>query len=127
MTRITVNHFRQIAVWPVQLMPVRPGQQVQRHWELLDAAGGAGAWRAVKDSGVGGTGSFSKRHYKEFVTFLPYVRRFLYGSAAGQEAATAQTDCSIHRYERNDVRRVRVSPSQIAPNISAEISSMKAR
>ncbi|HEX9474093.1 MAG TPA: CorA family divalent cation transporter [Steroidobacteraceae bacterium] len=125
MAKIIVKHFRQIAVWPVQLMPVRPGQQVQRHWEQLDAAGASGAWRAVNDSGAGSSGNFSKRHYKEFVTFLPYVRRFLYGSAAGQEAATARTDCSIHRYERDDVQRVRVISSQGSPAIELEVGRIE--
>lgn len=107
MTEVTVRHFRQVAVWPVQLMPVRPGQQVQRHWELLDA--GAGAWRRVPESFDAASGVFRERHYKEFVTFLPYVQRFLYGSAAGQESATQPGTRSIHLYERNDVRSVRVT------------------
>jgi tetratricopeptide (TPR) repeat protein len=34
---LVVRHFRQIVVWPLQLMPLRPGQQVQRHWEALAA------------------------------------------------------------------------------------------
>lgn len=125
MTRITVNHFRQIAIWPVQLMPVRPGPQVQRHWEQLDTAGASGAWRPVNEAGAGSSGTSSKRHYKEFVTFPPYVRRFLYGSAAGQEAATARTDCSIHRYARDDVRRVRVISSQGSPAIELEVGRIE--
>jgi len=125
MPSVTVKHFRQIAVWPVQLMPVRRGQQVQRHWELLDASGGSGAWRVVNEAGAGGAGALSRRHYKEFVTFLPYVRRFLYGSAAGQEAATAHTDCSIHRYQRDDVRRVRVVSSQGSGAVELEIGRIE--
>jgi len=31
-----VRHFRQILLWPLQLMPIRPGSQIQEHWELLD-------------------------------------------------------------------------------------------
>ena len=34
MTReLIVRHFRQILVWPLQLMPLRPGEPLQRHWE----------------------------------------------------------------------------------------------
>ena len=29
-----VRHFRQILMWPLQLMPVRDGEQVQRHFVL---------------------------------------------------------------------------------------------
>jgi len=107
MAEVTVRHFRQVAVWPVQLMPVRPGQQVQRHWELLDAT--AGAWQRLPEVFDATSGVFRERHYKEFVTFLPYVQRFLYGSAAGQESATQPGTRSIHIYERTDVRSVRVT------------------
>ena len=107
LSAVTVNHFRQIAVWPVQLMPVRPGVQVQRHWELLDAA--PGAWRRVAPTFDAASGVFRERHYKEFVTFLPYVQRFLYGSAAGQESAAQPGTRSIHVYERDDVSSVRIT------------------
>ncbi len=30
------RHFRQVVLWPVQLMPLKPGVQVQRHWEALE-------------------------------------------------------------------------------------------
>src|SRR5258706_14024299 len=86
MTKVTVKHFRQIAVWPVQLMPVRRGQQVQRHWELLDAAGGSGAWRAANEAGAGGAGAPGPRHYKGIVTLLPSVARFLCCFAAAPRA-----------------------------------------
>jgi hypothetical protein len=107
LSAVTVNHFRQIAVWPVQLMPVRPGVQVQRHWELLDAT--PGAWRRVAPTVTAAGGVFRERHYKEFVTFLPYVQRFLYSSAAGQESAAQPGTRSIHVYERDDVRSVRIT------------------
>src|SRR5262249_33020995 len=31
-----VTHFRQILLWPVQLMPLKEGQQIHSHWELLE-------------------------------------------------------------------------------------------
>ena len=34
---LLVRHFRQIVLWPVQLMPIR-NRKVQGHWELLDEA-----------------------------------------------------------------------------------------
>jgi hypothetical protein len=90
---ILVRHLRQIVIWPLQLMPLRPGQQVQRHWEALEAIrpGAGNAWREVLDE-FGDPEDFQERHYKEFVTFLPYVQRFLYGSTAGQESAGFSQD-----------------------------------
>jgi hypothetical protein len=29
-----VRHIRQILLWPLQLMPIRAGAQVQKHWEV---------------------------------------------------------------------------------------------
>ena len=103
-----VRHFRQIVIWPLQLMPVRPGEQVQRHWELLDACAGSTPWTRVPDAFAGGAGAFRERHYREFVTFLPYVQRLLYGAAAGQEAASNAGTRSLHIYRRTDVHRVRL-------------------
>ena len=30
-----VRQFRQIVLWPLQLMPLHEGTQIQKHWELL--------------------------------------------------------------------------------------------
>jgi hypothetical protein len=104
-----VRQFRQIVIWPLQLLPVRPGLQVQRHWEALDAHSGSSPWSAVNDAFDAGAGAFRERHYREFVTFLPFVQRLLYGAAAGQEAASAEGAQSLHIYSRHDVRRVRLT------------------
>ena len=106
---LTVRHFRSIVLWPLQLMPVRPGEQVQRHWESLDACSGDSTWQPITDEFGGDPASFHERHYKEFVTFLPYVQRILYGAAAGQEAATTRKSRSLHVYRRDDLQRVRVT------------------
>lgn len=106
---LTVRHFRQIVIWPLQLMPLRPGQQVQRHWEALSAIRVGNAWREVNDEFGGDPADFQERHYKEFVTFLPYVQRFLYGSAAGQESTLGGDQASIRTFRRDDIARVRVT------------------
>jgi hypothetical protein len=100
---ILVRHFRQIVIWPLQLMPLRPGQQVQRHWEALKAVppGPGNPWQEVNDE-FGDPAEFQERHYKEFVTFLPYVQRFLYGSTAGQESAGFH-QASMRVFRREDV------------------------
>jgi len=109
--RLIVRHFRQIVAWPIQLMPLRPGDQVQRHWEALERAGQRSPWSRVVDEFCANPDDFQERHYKEFVTFLPYVQRFLYGSRVGQESAVTNDEASIHVYRRCDVNQVRITYS----------------
>src|SRR6185295_18656040 len=106
---IVVRHFRQVVLWPLQLMPLKPGVQVQRHWEALETLGDANPWREVRDEFSADPLEFQERHYKEFVTFLPYVQRFLYGSSVGQEASQRHGEPSIRVFRRADVAQVRVT------------------
>jgi hypothetical protein len=105
---LIVRHFRQIAVWPLQLMPLRPGQQVQRFPVALEAIRSGNPWRELVER-FADPAEFHERHYKEFVTFLPYVQRFLYGSTAGQEAASAPAEGSLRVFRRDDVAKVRIT------------------
>ena len=73
----TVTHFREILLWPVQLMPLKEGQQIHNHWELLECPGGP--WERLLDEFLIDPSEFQERHYREFVTFLPHVQRVLYG------------------------------------------------
>ena len=45
---------------------------------MLRDLGEASPWREVVDEYTGSADQFRERHYNEFVTFLPYVQRFLY-------------------------------------------------
>lgn len=90
-------------------MPLRPGQQVQRHWEALEAIKVDNPWREVDDEFGADPADFHERHYKEFVTFLPYVQRFLFGSRAGQEVSVGDGEASMHVYRRDDVAKVRIT------------------
>src|SRR5437870_10849875 len=73
---VPVRHFRQVLLWPLRLMPVegQPGPP----WHLLRDMPGS-PWQEVVDEYTGQAGGFHERHYNEFVAFLPYVQRFLYG------------------------------------------------
>jgi CorA-like Mg2+ transporter protein len=103
-----VRQFRQIVVWPVQLIPVKAGAPVQRHWEVLDRIKGPNPWQHWHGKFDIGTEEFQERHYKEFVTFLPFVQRFLYGSPAGQEGGQFGQS-SIRVYRRSDVTHARLT------------------
>ena len=108
--QIMVRHFRQVVLWPVQLMPLKPGVQVQRHWEALERIEPALCpWREVQDEFCSAPAAFPERHYKEFVTFLPYVQRFLYGSNVGQEATQRDGEASMRVFRREDVRYARLT------------------
>ena len=102
-----VRHFRQIFLWPLQLMPIREGAQIQNHWELLQQGDPANTWREVSDE-FGDACDFKLRHYNEFVTFLPYVQRFIYGEsrAAGEYDPRASP---MRVFRRNDIAGVRVT------------------
>lgn len=100
-----VRHFRQILVWPLQLMPIREDAQIQNHWELLECADNP--WREVEDEFTADPRDFQERHYSEFVTFLPYVQRMLYGEGKGR--ATTPGESPIRMFRRTDVAAVRLT------------------
>ena len=75
-----VRHFRQILLWPLRLIPARGAAETQkRPWQILRDLGDASPWKEVVKEYTGDSAQFHERHYQEFVTFLPYVQRFLYG------------------------------------------------
>ncbi len=104
-----VRHMRQVLLWPLRLMPLPPGQAA-RPWELLSAPGASPRWQEVVDEYTGNPDDFHERHYNEFVTFLPYVQRFLYGDGRAQRDAGA-AGSPMRVFRRHDVARLRVVPS----------------
>jgi hypothetical protein len=110
-----VRHLRQVLLWPLCLMPVhgpRGEQDIhQRPWQLLRDLGEASPWREVVDEYTGERGQFHERHYNEFVTFLPYVQRFLYGEGrARHDAGDRGADSPMRVFRRRDIGAVRVVP-----------------
>ena len=60
--------------------------------------------------------AFRERHYREFVTFLPYVQRLLYGEGAKRRSMAAYGESPIKVYRRTDVARARIAfPGRDAP------------
>lgn len=103
-----VQHFRQVLLWPLRLMPVRGSEgQHAKPWQLLADMGEASPWREVVDEYTGDGGRFHERHYNEFVTFLPYVQRFLYGEGRGQGGA-GTSGSPMRVFRRSDVSAARV-------------------
>src|SRR5262245_29328361 len=80
---VQVRRFRQIVVWPLQLMALREDEQIQSHCDCLAQPGPGNPWHEVIDEFTGDPHAFQERHYAEFVNFLPYVQRVLYGEGKG--------------------------------------------
>ena len=95
-----VRHFRDVLVWPVQIRPGFSGGDVSRLHRLMTD----GPWVPVDDEFTANPADFQERHYKEFVAFLPYVQRFLYGeSRSGSTDGQPSRAAPMAVYRRTDV------------------------
>ena len=108
-----VRHFRQILTWPLQLMPLpQPagsGAVMGRHWELMTQLLDENSpWQLRPSVFEMDPQAFQERHYREFVTFLPYVQRFLYGEGQGSEGADSYGGSPLHVFRRHDICTVRM-------------------
>ena len=112
-----VRHFRQVLLWPLQLVSSRSQDAHARHWELL---GEDSPWREVIDEYTGDAGNFGERHYNEFVSFLPYVQRFLYGEGRSQRGG-AGIGSPMRVFRRHDMVAVRMVTSPGAAAITLQI------
>lgn len=119
---VLVRHFRQILMWPLRIMPGQlEGTHIAKHWELLDAAGEDCPWQEVRDEFDDPT-SFQERHYKEFVTFLPFVQRFLYGEGAPRDGQTGTGKSPMRVLRRRDIPQMRVMLEKQSPPLLFEIA-----
>lgn len=106
-----VRQYRQSLLWPLRLVPPRgqeeAGAALRRPWQVITASLAAGAvnpWQAVANGFSPSGQDFQERHYHEFVTFLPFVQRFLFGEVD----AHGQPDAAMQVLRRQDVAAVRV-------------------
>ena len=110
----TVRHLRQALLWPLRLIPAGVSEDDVRRrapWQVLREMGDASPWREHFDEYNGAAGGFHERHYNEFVSFLPYVQRFLYGEGRTQRGSNDPTTGSPMRvFRRRDIAAVRVVP-----------------
>jgi hypothetical protein len=112
-----VRHFRQVLLWPLQLVATRGQDAHARHWESL---GSDSRWSEVIDEYTGDPKHFGERHYNEFVSFLPYVQRFLYGEGRSQRGG-AGIGSPMRVFRRSDIVAVRVVISAGAVPITLQI------
>ena len=109
-----VKDFHQILLWPLQLMPVNNDLQIQHHWENLDYEGSP--WKELDDEFPEDPTKLQERHYREFVSFLPHVQRFLYGERATRAGRSGYGESPIRVFRRMDARAVRLRfPGEAEP------------
>ena len=103
-----VQHFRHIVLWPLQLLPDdKYDGELSCGDELLRAA--PDLWAEHEDEFGTAAGEFQERHYREFVSFLPHVQRFLYGDAPGPVRNLGYGAAPLRSYRRKDVTHVRLT------------------
>lgn len=119
---LPVRHFRQIVLWPLQIMR-DPGSKTKPERLLQSLA--PGRWQRVEDE-FGTDDPLNERHYREFVSFLPHVQRFLYGeSNANSASATGSAlngDAPMRTYRRTDVTAVRITLQPGATPLTCNIA-----
>lgn len=114
----TVKHFRQIVLWPLQLMPLARGAR-RTHEQLIAAL--APEWRILEDEFTG-SDPIEERHYREFVTFLPHVQRFLYGDVPGTMKRRAYGEAPLRVYRRDGIDAVRITFQHDIPPVVCRIA-----
>lgn len=103
-----VRLFHASLVWPLQLEPLAGAG---RHWEVFEARQAMHPWRLIDDEFTADPEQFKERHYREFVSFLPYVQRFLYGEGRSRHATQDDPpgDSPMHVFRRKDITRLRLT------------------
>lgn len=107
--RPVVRHFRQILTWPLQVVGDPNALAPQAWWEQLAAITVDNPWRPLEDEFSDESPELQERHYREFVTFLPHVQRFLYGQGRSPAAQRGYGESPIRVFRRHDIDRLRLS------------------
>ena len=105
-----VRLFHASLVWPLQIEPLSLEVGKVRHWEELERTTGGHPWKSIDDEFTEDPSQFRERHYREFVSFLPYVQRFLYGEGRCDRmaGANAAKDSPMHVFRRRDIAKLRM-------------------
>jgi hypothetical protein len=120
----SVRHFRQALLWPLRLKPAHGSEgRHAKPWQVLADLGNSCPWREVVDEYTGdASGRFQERHYNEFVTFLPYVQRFLYGEGrAAMGADGAGSGSPMRVFRRSDVSTLRAVTRVGEPSVMLRV------
>lgn len=117
---VQVSNFRQVLLWPLQLMPRGERRGANEAITRLSRVDPDNPWLEVQDELDDHGGPFHERHYSEFVTFLPFVQRFLYGE--GTSGGQPGCDSPMRVFRRADVVAVHlVFPGADASSLRLEV------
>lgn len=107
---LRVPLFHASLLWPLQLEALATKEGEGRHWELLEALKDK-PWQRIDDEFTADPGMFQERHYREFVSFLPYVQRFLYGEGRSSKRSPGDDigESPVHVFRRKDVASLRLT------------------
>lgn len=105
-----VRLFHASLVWPLHLEPIAASGSEGRYWEVFESRTEASHWRRIDDEFMEDPGQFKERHYREFVSFLPYVQRFLYGEGRSRHAPSDDPPggSPMHVFRRKDIAGLRL-------------------
>ena len=81
---------------------------VQCPWDVLKAAPNS-PWQEIEDEFLQSASLLSETRYQEFVTFMPFAQRFLYGEGKHGRESGGYGESPIHIFTRNDIREVRIT------------------
>ena len=104
-----------------------PSTDAQRHspWQVLRELGDESPWREELDECTGSSSRFHERHYNEFVSFLPYVQRFLHGEGRSRKqsgsSAGSDGDSPMRTFRRRDIAALRVVTQSGAAPITLDV------
>jgi uncharacterized membrane protein YuzA (DUF378 family) len=108
-----VRLFHSSLVWPLQIEQSSPIATKEQHWQVFEASMHTHPWLRIDDEFTDDPSQFRERHYREFVSFLPYVQRFLYGEGRfAQACGRAGGDSPLHVFRRKDIAKLRVTLRQ---------------
>ncbi len=116
-TAVAAHHVHELRfslLWPLRVIAGDASRRQQRAWEHL-TTGGDSPWRREQDDDA----PFDEARYNAFVTFLPYVQRFLYGEGSG-----ASRDTPMRCFVRSDIRHVRMVPKAGDAAIVLDVDEM---
>ena len=116
-----IGQFRQILLWPIELVPPNPDPLHHDYAALLAKLGPDNPWKVVDDEFTGDPKDFQERHYNEFVTFLPPVQRFLYGSSKSR-VGSVSPESPVTTFRRTDVASVRVVLTPCAKPVELKVA-----
>ena len=105
-----VRLFHASLVWPLQLEPLTVSGTEGRHWEVFESSTEPHPWHRIDDEFMEDSSQFEERHYREFVSFLPYVQRFLYGEGRSRNSRPGDPpgNSPMHVFRRKDIASLRL-------------------